>query len=533
MSRRTVALLAVGVALVLAPLAPAAPRAGGTFLVAEPAEYIDSIDGALANNAGDIWLPVACASLMHLSDKPLPSGFRTVPEIAAGPPKVSANGKTYVFTLRESARFSTGAPVTAADVAYTINRILNPALRSPHSYLFQPIAGARAVLAGKATRAVGVIASGRTLTIKLTHRVGDFVEGAATSLCVLPTGLPITAQGVTAPIPSAAPYYVSEYVPGQQIVLQRNDYYRGPRPHHVDRFVFDLTVDDTKAIDDTLSGQADYAWVPNASYSARAPELVRRFGINKTRFFIQPSTFLRMFVLNTSGPLLHDNAPLRQAISYAVERTALVRQFGRFAGTPVGQFLPPIMPGFRDAHLYPVTRPDLVKAGALAKGHTRSGKLALYVPTGAAVNAQAQIVKQDLARIGLDVEIHAFPFPLLVQKLSAPRTPFDMGWIGWDFVEPDPGAALAPLFDGGLIGTPANSNYSYFDSPSWNRALRQASRLTGQARYRAFGKLDVEIARDAAPAVAYGVDNALTLVSARTGCVVANPELDLAAVCLR
>jgi hypothetical protein len=43
----------------------------------------------------------------------------------------------------------------------------------------------------------------------------------------------------------------------------------------------------------------------------------------------------------------------------------------------------------------------------------------------------------------------------------------------------------------------------------------------------------VELARDEAPAVAYGVDSALTLVSARTGCVIVNPYLDLAAVCLR
>jgi peptide/nickel transport system substrate-binding protein len=533
MGRPTAALLGLGLALVLAPLSMAASPTRGTFLVAEPAQYVDSVDGALAESAGDVWLPTACASLTHLSDKPLPDGFRTVPELAAGLPRISRDGKTYVFRIRGNARFSTGAPVTAADVAYTIDRVLNPVLKSPYSYLFQPIVGAQAVLDGKATRAAGITASGRTLTIRLSRRVGDFVEGAAASLCVLPAGLPVDPQGVTAPVPSAAPYYISEYAPGQQLVLERNTYYAGPRPQHVDRITFDLTVDDTKAIDDAVDGKADYAWVPNSSYSPRAPALAQRFGVDKSRFFVQPSAFLRMFVLNTSRPLLRDNAPLRQAINDAIERTALVRQFGRFAGTPVDQFLPPIMPGYRDAHVYPIAKPNLAKARALAKGHTRSGKLALYVPTGAAVNAQAQIVKQDLARIGLKVEINAFPFPLLAKKLSTPGAAFDMGWIGWDFIEPDPGAALNSLFDGGLIGTPSNTDWSYFDSPRWNRALRQASRLTGQARYRAYGKLDVELTRDAAPAVAYGVDNTLTLVSARTGCIVVNPGLDLAAVCLR
>jgi hypothetical protein len=48
-----------------------------------------------------------------------------------------------------------------------------------------------------------------------------------------------------------------------------------------------------------------------------------------------------------------------------------------------------------------------------------------------------------------------------------------------------------------------------------------------------FGALDVRLARDAAPAAAYQLDNALALVSARTGCVVVKATLDLAAACLR
>jgi len=63
--------------------------------------------------------------------------------------------------------------------------------------------------------------------------------------------------------------------------------------------------------------------------------------------------------------------------------------------------------------------------------------------------------------------------------------------------------------------------------------LNAADRLTGSARARAFGRLDLELARDAAPAIAYAYDNALTLVSSRTGCVVLNPTLDLDAVCLK
>ena len=57
-------------------------------------------------------------------------------------------------------------------------------------------------------------------------------------------------------------------------------------------------------------------------------------------------------------------------------------------------------------------------------------------------------------------------------------------------------------------------------------------RLTGEERYRAYGDLDVQIAgRRADDPVS--VANARTFVSARVGCVVLNPFLDLTAVCLK
>jgi peptide/nickel transport system substrate-binding protein len=534
MTRRAVGLIVLASALVITQLSPAAPRSGGTFLVDEPATYIDSIDAAQASLAGDFFLPTVCASLLVLPDKPLPAGYRPAPDLAAGLPKVSRDGKTYVFKVRRGLRFSTGAPVRAADVAYTINRFLNPTLRSPSSQVFAEIAGADDVLAGKAKTASGIRAAGNRLTIRLTHADGGFLDAAALSLCVLPAGLPTEPGGLTAPVPSAAPYFISEYVPGQRLVLTRNRFYRGSRPHHIDRFVFNLTVGDSQALDDVLTGKADFAWVPNTSFASRAADFAQRFGVNKQRFFVKPATFLRLFVLNASRPLLRNNTPLRRAINVAIDRPALIRQVAPYSGTPVDHYLLPVMPGYRHTHVYPLRRPNVVRARALARGHTRSGKLVLYVPARPAATAQAQIVKQDLKAIGLDVRVETFPAGAgYFQKLANRKEPFDMAWIGWQTVFPDPGAFLDQLFDGRAIGKPGNANYSYFNSPKWNRALYRALRLSGNTRYRAYGRLDVDLAREEAPAVAYSVDNALTFVSSRTHCVIANPYLDLAAICLK
>jgi peptide/nickel transport system substrate-binding protein len=192
------------------------------------------------------------------------------------------------------------------------------------------------------------------------------------------------------------------------------------------------------------------------------------------------------------------------------------------------------MSGYRKVHVYPVGRPNLAKAKALARGHLRGGKLVLYVPTRPGAAEHAQIVKQNLKRIGLDVDVKTFPAgTLYFDKLANPAEPFDMAWIAISYPLPDPGTVLNGLFDGGLIGKPSNGNYSNFNSPKWNRTLRRASRLPRNRFNRAYGRLDVSIAGGAAPAVAWSVDNALTLVSARTGCVVVNPYLDLEAVCIK
>jgi hypothetical protein len=92
---------------------------------------------------------------------------------------------------------------------------------------------------------------------------------------------------------------------------------------------------------------------------------------------------------------------------------------------------------------------------------------------------------------------------------------------------------LSFLFDGRTIGEPGFGNWSYFDSPEYNRLLGEASRLSGAARYRAYGELDAKLSRDAAPALPWAVINAGAFVSARVGCVVMNPTLDLTAVCLK
>jgi peptide/nickel transport system substrate-binding protein len=533
MAWRPLAIVATATAVALLLAASGSPRTtreGRTFRVGIAA--LDSIDPALAGLFGYQVLNATCAGLLNVPDRPLPAGLRLVPEVAADYPSVSHDGRTYTFTVRSGFRFSTGAPVTARDFAATINRQLNPAFKEFVPDGLYAILGARRVVDGKAAKASGVIVRGNKLIIRLLKPMPDFLSYMR--FCVLPASLPFDPEGVKAPVPSAGPYYISDFIVDERLVAKRNPFYRGNRPHHVSLFQVTLEGTPDEFLDRVERNELDYAVVPNGTIAARAAALAKKYGVNRGQFWVQPGDFMRMFVLNTSRPLFRKNVKLRQAVNYAVDRKALLRERG---GSPGGQltdqYLTPIKLGFRDERIYPIRGPDLATARKLAKGRTRSGKAVLYVSTVAAPLAQAAIVRANLEPIGLEVEIRAFPTLVLFEKLQTPGEPFDIGWVGWANADRDPAGFLTALFDGRSIGGPNNNNWSYFNSPKYNRLLEEASRLTGDERYRAFGDLDVRISRVVAPAIPYSYDNTLTLVGARTGCVIVNPYLDLAAVCLK
>jgi len=490
-------------------------KEGGTFRVAFLVGFFDTIDPALVDlpSEGQLLAP-ACGSLLAYPNKPPPAGYRLAPSLAEAEPVVSRDGRTYTFTIRKDARFSSGAPVTARAFTRALERIRDPALESPLSTNFQDIRD--------------YSAKGRTLTLRLSKRVPQ-LPALTTGLCAVPPSLPADPEGAKAPLPSAAPYYVAEYRPGERLVLERNRFYRGERPHRVDRITADLAAGVGAAVDQVASGTFDYVLPAINAVSPRTEELALRYGVNRSQFWVRAGAGVRVFFLNTSRPLFRKNPKLRQAVNFAVNRKAIAREAGLHVETTTDQFLLPDTPGYRDERLYPRKGPDLEKAKELAKGRTRGGKAVLYTTTRSEDVSQAQILRENLGAIGLELEIKQLP-GTLQDKLATPGEPFDLGRVRL-FTSPDPG--LLHIFDGRTIGQPGFLNFSYFDSPKYNRLLDRASRLTGEERYRAYGELDVLLARDAAPAIPISVVNALAFVSARTRCIVMNPFLDLTAICLK
>jgi ABC-type transport system substrate-binding protein len=507
-------------------------RDGGIFRVAF--EGLDYIDPALAYTPAS-WslLDTTCARLMTYPDKPAPAGLSVVPEVAADYPKISRNGKTYTFRLRSGFRFSDGTPVGASAFARAINRTLAKGVDSWAVQYTGDIVGAADVRAGETTAAAGVTARGNTLVVQFTRPVVNFAAITTMPfLCAVPPTLPSDPEGVSV-FPSAGPYVVTEYRPGERVTIRRNRFYRGARPHHVDGFDVDLRSPDFSDVLDRIErGEADWGLAVAPVYFQPGRGLVAKFGVNRSQFFVRPGYVLRHLVFNTSRPLFRDNAALRRAVNFALDRRGLVQAYGStpLADRVTDQYLPPGMPGFTDAAIYPLERPNLERARRLARGNLRGGKAVLYTNDIPIPLAAAQTVKQQLAEIGLDIEVRPLPPSVAISRLFTPGEPWDLTIIHWipDFVDPFQYTNL--LFDPQFASI---GNFGRFDSRTFNSQMRRAGRLWGAERYRAYADLDVRLARDAAPSAPISFLNEPTLVSKRVGCVVLRPVLDLTAVCLK
>jgi peptide/nickel transport system substrate-binding protein len=353
-----------------------------------------------------------CAGLLAYPDAPGAEGRRLVPEVAAAPPAVSADRRTYTFRIRDGYRFSppSGAPLTAETFRATLERTLSPRLgkASIAMSVIGDVAGAADYHAGRARHVRGLVVDGDRLTIRLVRPAGDLPARLAMPLfCPVPIGTPAAAGGSPEPLPSAGPYYVASQAPGRT-VLERNPNYRGDRPRRPDRIVYLTGVGADEALQRADKGEVDY--VPY-DYDHQGPlagggRRDRAFGATSTaarhgdqRFFASLAPGLDMLALNPRRPLFRDVA-MRRAVNHALDRPALAAVWGEL---PTDRYVPPaILPASGESR-YPLQAPDVREARRLAAG--RRGTATLYYCGESGNQRVAEIVRANLRPIGIRVRI--------------------------------------------------------------------------------------------------------------------------------
>jgi peptide/nickel transport system substrate-binding protein len=528
-------LVAAAVVAAAARSAPSAQRAGGEAHFAFASGSIDHLDPALWYFASTWKLSLAtCTPLLSFPDAAGSAGKRVVGGIA-DMPAISNGGRTYTFHIKAGLKFPNGKPINAAVEKATFNRLFAKSLASPAVGFFNVIAGAQAVADGKAKSVSGITGHGNTLTIRLTSPVGSFLKRMTVPwTCPVPIGSPKTASERGALLVSG-PYIVSKYVPDRQLVLTRNPAYNAKQlgqRGHFDKITIDVGVDASQAELEIKAGQLDgyLDRLPAASVNQdlRDPTL-------KGRVFLNPTPSVNYLWLNNDVPPFN-NALVRKAVNYAINRNAILRVWGgRSQGQVTDQILPPTMGGYHDAQIYPVSG-DMAKAKALLRQAGVKGPFKLVIRTRSDAPGfleMAQAVQNELKPLGFQLTIKSAPDSVNGGIISTRANKIAMGINNWTQDYPDGDDFFGPLLDGRRITPTNNNNYAAFNNATVDAGIDRINPLVGAARDRAWEALDIATMRNFAPWAPLNNPTWVDLISSRLTGYVYTPVYGLDLTTLR
>lgn len=288
--------------------------------------------------------------------------FEILPD-AAERWSLSDHGRTYTFYLRRSVRFGDGHTLTAADVAYSLNRTLSPPFALQSGTFLSGIVGAPRVMGGAASSAAGIgVVNSRVLRIRLAQPDGSFLAKLAN-----PPGdivprwrIKQSPRGWYQHAIGTGPFMVSRWVHNNALLLAPNPYYYGGRL--------------------AISG-IDMPFIPEplAAYKRYRSGGVDIMGIvhfpTEVLYDVQghadfhPSPRLETVFLTLNEHVApFNNRLVRLAFARAVDKTSLVRTVYEGFAHPTDGMMPPGLPGYSPrlggAHYSPaLARRLLAEAG--------------------------------------------------------------------------------------------------------------------------------------------------------------------------
>ncbi|HTR34199.1 MAG TPA: ABC transporter substrate-binding protein [Gaiellaceae bacterium] len=490
---------------------------GGTLRLVEANSDLDYVDPGLAYRTDDWTMLYAVQMLLvNFPEKAGTAGSQLYPEAATAFPTVSKDGKTYTFQIRPGLKFSDGSPVTAAAFQRAWERNLSPKMGSPlgvNDDFQDVIVGADAFLQGKAQHISGITAKGLTLTFHLTKPNPTFVSYLSMQwFGAVKPSMPYSSSGLDS-FPSAGPYYIASRTPGRSTVLKRNPYYKGSRPANPDQITFQPDVNQDQALLQTKAGEIDLdiGTVPPTS----AADLGSQYGINKGRFFVGSTSCVSYLTLNTARPPF-DNVALRKSVNYAIDRPALLRILGKYAGKRTDQILVPGIPGYQPYNIYAIAGANVPQAKQVGGSAISSAATVnvVHANTPSQTN-RAQIIEYNLKQAGYNAVDVSTPATTYYETIGTKGTSYGIALAGWCADYFDPFDYINVLLDGRSIQQTNNVDVAFFNNADLNKQMDAAADLSGAARASAYAKLDKEIMQKYAPWVPYYIASNRYFVSSR------------------
>jgi oligopeptide transport system substrate-binding protein len=451
--------------------------------------------------------------LVQLDDK-----MQVEPQLAQSW-NASSDGLTWTFHLRQHMKFSDGTPLTSADVAYSIDRALQPSTKSPVAPIYLSlIRDSDKLLGGFTSTLINdslLTPDPNTLIINLRKKAPYFL-----SMLTYPCSFVVEKRLIdtyktsfTAHLTeggSSGPFKVSQYIPGKEIDFTPNTSYYGPRPQ-LQKVVFPFYQQPDVAYHNYLTGQLDTTGVPVSTFTADK---------KRKDFYQIPQLWVNYYTMNYLAKPF-DNIHIRQAFALAIDKTAIAKNVWNGTVLPTNHIVPQGMPGYNPS----LTGPDgtqslkgnATKAKALLQQGMKEegiGNIA-QMPTIklSYVTGQSNFDKEIAAMIQMwqkVLGVTVTPDPLDYNTLLTQVTlatgnanGLQMWGLTWVAEYPDPQDWLTRQFDRGV----PNNNANYGQNTSSDVAQQQQtqqqlenadSNSNQNARFKAYQQAEQQLVNDVA-----------------------------------
>ena len=479
---------------------------------------IASLDPAFAKNQSIMW----AIHQLYNTLVEIDSQLNIRPSLATRW-DISPDKTIYTFYLRPDVFFhddpcfpgGRGRRMTAHDVAYSFNRIIQPATASPGAWIFNK----------KIDSTAGFVAlSDSVFQLRLIAPYHPILGILSMQYCsVVPReavehyGTDFRRHAV-----GTGPFSFVAWEEGQALILRKHPRYfemddAGKRLPYLDGIK--VSFYDSKATEFLLFRQQKLDFINDIDASFKDEVLTKKGTLRKEwqdKIRLQTHAYLNIeyfgLLVDTANPLVAQSPlklkKIRQAINYGFDREKMVLYLRNSLGIPAQSgFVPAGLPSF-DSALVKGYRYDPEKARQLIRetGWNPADMPVLKVQTIPVYADIASYIARQLEEIGLKVQVDVVQKSLLLELTSNSRTPFFRGsWIA-DY--PDAENYLAVFYS----KNPAPPNYTRYKNARFDAVFEQALRETNDSlRYQLYREADQLVMEDA-PVVPLWYDVVVHLV---------------------
>lgn len=456
--------------LMVAPIELAAQDAtqrGGTLRIAQTG--FRHLNPAIQSGAGT-GLPGAqiFAGLVEIDGKHQPQPY------LAESWNVSADGLRYTFKLVKGASFHDGAPITSADVAYSVDVV-----KQYHTFGKTTMGPVARVETPDAETAVFVLSSPHpALLMSLAPQLLPIIPKHVYS-----TEAILTHPANLKPIGSG-PFRVAEVKPGEIVILERNkDFFRKGLPY-LDRIVSRVIHDPASLVLQIEKGELDI--VP-AGLRYRDLERLKKndnLVVELTRVGIGAVNYIEF---NLRKPPFND-VRVRRAIAHAIDKPTIIKNLHRgLSKIAHGPIHPDTLHFTPDVTVYEFdlekAKKLLDEAGFPVKADGKRFSVTLdappFYPDG--LGLVADFLKPQLARVGIDVERRPTPdFATWAKRVSGYEYDFTMN-AAWNYPDPMIGAHRLYRCDNQIKGVIWSNTQGYCNEKA-DALLTEATKETDVAK---------------------------------------------------